>query len=285
MVWLIIINIRVCRVELAGKVVVVTGGGNGIGRQIVLILLGKGANVAAVDVNTQGLDETQTLFQSSAHVAAGATLTLHTCDISKRESVATLVDEVVAKHEHVDVIVNNAGVIHPFDNFSDMDYSIIERVINVNLYGVIHITKAFLPLLSQRPKARVVNISSMGGLFPFPKQTLYGATKAAIKLLSEGLHSELHNSNVGITVVFPGAIDTDIAKNCDANDANLQKFRSVKMGIAPEKAALRIVQVIEKERLHVYIGVDSKSLSFLYRMCPKLTIALLGKVMRMVFPD
>lgn len=266
--------------KLKDKVVVVTGAGNGLGRQMVFLLLKKGAHVAAVDINSAGLQETQ----AQAGSVKGE-LTLHTVDISNRDSVSDLVDEVIAQHDHVDVIINNAGVIHPFESFENLDYAIIERVINVNLYGVINITKAFLPFLQQRPQARIVNISSMGGLFPFPKQTLYGATKAAIKLLSEGLHAELINSNVGVTVVFPGAIDTDIAKNSHAHDERLQKFRSFKLGITPVAAATQILRAVEKERLHVYVGTDSKALSFLFRQFPNSTIGLMGKVMGAVFPD
>lgn len=269
--------------ELSNKVALVTGGGSGIGQQIVLALLNRGAIVAAVDVNPNTLQVTKELAG-----VEGAQLSLHQCDISDREAVSRLVDEVIKLRGCVDVIINNAGVIHPFKPVSELDYSAIDRVINVNLYGVINVTKAFLPLLLKRPVAHIVNVSSMGGLFAFPKQTLYGASKAAVKLFSEGLYSELRGSSVGVTLVFPGAINTDITKNSDSHDENLDRFNKFSrdsVSTSPESAANQIVKAIVKNKFRVHIGVDAKILGFLYRMFPTTIIVLLGKAMKIVIPD
>lgn len=266
--------------ELQGKVVVVTGGGNGIGQQMVMILLQKGAVVAAVDINDDGLNETKTRAGNLAE-----RLSLHKTDIANRESVSQLVGDVVQQHGCVDAIINNAGVIHPFKTLNALDYGVIDKVIKVNLYGVINMTTAFLPLLLERPVARIVNVSSMGGVFAFPKQTLYGATKAAVKLLSEGLYSELRKTNVGVTVVFPGAVKTNITKNCDSHPEALDKFERFHPGMSPELAAKRIVNAMEKNRFRVHIGFDSRFLSVLYRLFPTLTIVMLSKVMEMAMPD
>lgn len=266
--------------QLQGKVVVVTGGGNGIGQQIVLQLLEKGATVAAVDIQPAALQETRTLAGPKAE-----TLSLHQTDISSRDSIAGLVDEVLQQHGCVDVIINNAGIIHPFEPISGLDYKTIDRVINVNLYGVLNMVKAFLPHLLERPQAHIVNVSSMGGLFAFPKQTLYGATKAAVKLLSEGLYSELKKTSVGVTVVFPGAVKTQILKNSEADPKRLDKLPENKVGTPPNKVAARIINAVEKNRFKVNIGIDSKIFSVLYRLFPQLTIRLLGKIMEAALPD
>lgn len=266
--------------KLAGKVVVVTGGGNGIGQQIVLTLLRKGARVAAVDINVDALQETQTQAGALA-----SQLTLHQTDIADRDAVAQLAAEVVRQHSCVDVIINNAGVIHPFKPVHALDVGVIDKVIKVNLFGVINMTKAFLPLLLERPVAHIVNISSMGGLFAFPKQTLYGATKAAVKLLSEGLYSELRKTKVGVTVVFPGAVKTNITKNCDAHPVKLDRFSHLRYGTSAATAARRIVEAVEKNRFSVHIGADAKILGVLYRLFPRWTVVMLGRLMDIAMPD
>ena len=125
----------------------------------------------------------------------------------------------------------------------------------------------------------------MGGLFAFPNQTYYGASKAAVKLLSEGLYVELKGTNVGVTVVFPGAINTNITKNCGAHNERIEKFNQIYKGTPAETAARCIIAAIEKNRFRVIVGIDAKILSFLYRLCPRLTIVLVGKVMKLAMPD
>ena len=116
-------------------------------------------------------------------------------------------------HGRVDGLVNVAGIIQPFVTFADLDYPQMEKVLAVNLWGVIHTCKAFLPHLVVRREACIVNVSSMGALAPVPGQTMYGASKAAVKLFTEGLYSELRDTTVAVTVVFPGGVDTGIAQH------------------------------------------------------------------------
>ena len=167
--------------DLANKVVVVTGGGNGIGRQVVLELLRRDARVAAVDIRNESLQQTVAMANAGDH------LVTYELDITDRSATETLPERVIAAHGAVDGLINVAGIIQPFVPFNDLDYQVIERVINVNLYGTIHMVKAFLPHLLQRPVAHVANVSSMGGFLPVPGQTIYGASKAAVKLMTEGL--------------------------------------------------------------------------------------------------
>lgn len=266
--------------KVYSKIFVVTGGGNGIGQQIVLGLLNRGAAVAAVDINMNGLNATR----NHAGSLAGK-LSLHQTDISNRESVAQLVAEVIGHHGCIDGIINNAGIIHPFKPINELDYGVIERVVNVNLYGVINITKAFLPLLLDRPEAHIVNVSSMGGILAFPNQSIYGASKAAVKVISEGLLTELRDTNVGVTVVYPGAIGTDITKNCGAHDEKFDKVQRMYGGTPPQTAARRIIDAVESGRFKVFIGIDAMILNVLYRISPKLTVLLLGRIMKMVMSD
>lgn len=252
--------------KIANKVIVITGGGSGIGRALVLKLVRSGARVAAVDLNESALRETVAL--------AGAqpdTISTHVVNVTDRAAVEALPAQVIAAHGTVDGIINNAGIIQPFLRLNDLEFTAIERVLNVNLYGVLYMTKAFLPHLLTRPTAHIVNVSSMGGFFPVPGQTLYGASKAAVKLLTEGLYSELTETNVRVTVVFPGAIATNISQNSGVNMAATRSSEAATSRIpmtAPDRAADIIVEGIERDQFQVYVGNDSKIMNILYRLNP-----------------
>ena len=197
--------------QVQGSVFVVTGGGNGIGRQVVLELLRRGARVAAVDLREDGLATTAEL------AVAGDRLSTHAVNVTDVAAVGALPEQVIAAHGAVDGLLNVAGVIQKFVPFAELERSEVERVTAVNLWGVINTGHAFLPHLQKRPAASIVNVSSMGGLAPVPGQTVYGASKAAVKLFSEGLYAETLGTGIAVTTVFPGAIATDIASNSGAD--------------------------------------------------------------------
>ena len=247
------------------KVIVVTGAGSGMGRALVLALLKRGARVVAVDLNESTLKETVALAGAAGKVSA------HVVNVSDRQAVEALPAEVIAAHGAVDGIINNAGIIQPFVRMNDLQYDAIERVLNVNHYGVIYMTKAFLPHLLQRPEAHIVNVSSMGGFFPVPGQSLYGASKAGVKLLTEGLYSELIDTNVRVTTVFPGAIATNISQNsgvtiaAPATSETAQSFPTT----SAEDAADTIIRGMEDDKFQVYIGNDAKMMNYLYRLNPR----------------
>ncbi|HHZ18208.1 MAG TPA: SDR family oxidoreductase [Acholeplasmataceae bacterium] len=262
------------------KVIAVTGGGNGIGRELILHLLEKGAKVAAIDINKDYLEETAALAGEKA-----ADLSLHVTDITNRETVAALPEAIIAAHGAIDGIINNAGVIQPFVKVADLDYKKIEFVMNVNFYGTLYMVKSFLPYLLQRPEAHIVNISSMGGYLPVPGQSVYGASKAAVKLLTEGLYAELIDTNVRVTVVFPGGVATAITTNSGVEyksekteDAGKKKQKAYKM-LMPRQAAEIIVNGMEKNRFRVLAGQDAKFTDFLYRLSPRKATHMILKKM------
>ncbi|MCB9680631.1 MAG: SDR family oxidoreductase [Alphaproteobacteria bacterium] len=258
--------------KLTGKVVVVTGGGSGIGRELVLAALKRGARVAAVDLRREGLDETASL------AAAGDALSLHVADITDREAILALPDAVIAHHGAVDGVINNAGVIQPFVRFNDLDFAVIDRMIQVNLYGTLHVLKAFLPHLLARPEAHVANVSSMGGFLPVPGQTMYGAAKAAVKLLTEGLFAELLDTKVGVSVILPGAVGTNIAANSGVQIAGMDEADAGPLKPLPPPDAARIIlDGIEAGRLHILVGNDSKLMFLASRVAPKRATALVAR--------
>lgn len=266
--------------KVNGKTLVVTGGGNGMGRELVLLLLKKGARVAAVDVNAAALEETARLAGRVSD-----SLSLHVLDITDRAAVALLPDEIIRLHGSVDGIINNAGIIQPFVRLNDLGYPDIERVLNINFWGVMHMTKSFLPHLLKRPQAHIVNISSMGGFLPVPGQSLYGATKAAVKLLTEGLNAELRDSPVRVTVVFPGAIATNIATNSGLTMPASAAENSKKFNPLPApRAAEIIVDGMEKDKYRVMVGSDSRFMDLLYRFNPVFAAGFIYKKMRNLLP-
>jgi short-subunit dehydrogenase len=269
-------------VKVQGKTIVVTGGGNGIGRELVLNLLGKGARVAAVDISEAGLAET--LAKAGANADK---LSTHALSITDRISVEALPESVIAKHGQVDGLINCAGIIQPFVRLKDLEYEAIERVMNVNFWGVVYMTKTFLPILLGRPVAHILNISSMGGFCPVPGQTIYGASKAAVKLMTEGLYAECIGTNVSVTVAFPGAIATNISKNSgvgmdmDPDDASASKFKMT----APSDAAQIIVDAMERDAFRVMVGSDATMLDRLSRVAPRKAAEVIQKQMKDLLPD
>lgn len=264
--------------KVSGKVFVVTGGGNGIGRQVVLQLLAKGARVAALDLSAEGLQETSILAKSDR-------LSVHQVNIAELDQVTRARDAIKAIHGAVDGVINVAGIIQPFVRVNDLTFDQIKKVMDVNFYGLLHVTKTFLPELISRAEGHIANVSSMGGFVPVPGQTIYGASKAAVKLLTEGLHSELQNTNVRATTIFPGAIATDIAVNSGIMTEAQMKEMAAKGGPARKStsaadAARQIIEGVEKQRFHVVIGQDAKTMYFLSRLMPERAANLIYKNMK-----
>jgi short-subunit dehydrogenase len=263
--------------NVQGKTIVLTGGGSGMGREMTLLLLKKGARVAIVDINESTLKETAEL--AGDHQGR---LTTHVLNITDKEAVAALPEAVIKAHGAVDGLINNAGIIQPFVKINDLAMKDIERVFNVNFWGVVNMTKAFLPHLLKRPEAHIVNTSSMGGFLPVPGQSAYGASKAAVKLFTEGLRSELLSTNVHVTVVFPGAIATNISTNSgitampSPSSADQSKFKTTS---APDAARV-IIEGMEKNKYRVLVGSDAKLMDRLCRLMPDRAAKIIYSQMR-----
>lgn len=261
---------------ISNKVFVVTGAGSGIGKALVETLLEEGAKIAAVDIHEETL---QQLKQSIGEKADR--ISTHTLDISDKQAVEKLPSKVIEAHGAVDAIINNAGIIQPFVKINDLDYQSIEKVMNINFYGTLYMTKSFLPHLLSKPQAHVVNVSSMGGFLPVPGQSIYGASKAAVKLMTEGLYAELIDTNVNVSVVFPGATETNITKNSGVEIPSQASAQSKKYKTLPaKKAAEIIVSGIAKNKPQIFVGSDSKLMNRLYRLNPIMATKLIAKQMK-----
>jgi short-subunit dehydrogenase len=268
-------NLKRKNMQVLNKVIVVTGGGSGLGREIVLLLLSKNAKVITLDVHDPALKETAELAESSK-----GSLHCFVVDITDRAAVEKFSNDAIALYGFVDGIINNAGVIQPFVKLNDLKFETIERIINVNLYGTLNVTKFMLPHLLTRPEAHIVNVSSMGGFLPVPGQTIYCATKAAVKLLTEGLYAELLETNVKVTIVFPGAMQTNIMANSGIENRQSNKGSAAMKVLLPSKAAEIIVEGMEKNKPRIFVGKDSNIMDYLVRLNPLYAAKLIYKQMK-----
>jgi NAD(P)-dependent dehydrogenase (short-subunit alcohol dehydrogenase family) len=263
--------------QIRDKVFVVTGGGNGMGREVVLGLLQRGARVAAVDLNQAGLEETAKL------AGAEDRLTMHPLNVSDRKAVLALPAAVQKAHGQVDGLFNVAGIIQPFVKINDLDFDAIERVMNVNFWGVVNMSKAFLPVLLKRPEAGLLNVSSMGGFLPVPGQAAYGASKAAVKLFTEALFAELQGTPVSVTVVFPGGVGTNITANSGVDTAKMMasmEGKKMPKTTTAVDAGRQIIEGMEKGAFRVRIGSDAKFMDRLSRLNPKRATLLIANQMK-----
>jgi short-subunit dehydrogenase len=261
--------------EIQDKVFVVTGGGNGIGRQVALELMRRGAHVAAVDLNEAGLAETQELARGTRGI-----LTVHVANVTDRAAVAELKNEILSWHTHVDGVVNIAGIIHAFAEFEELPVEVTERIINVNFWGTVNMCREFLPLLKSRPASALVNMSSLSALIPFAGQTFYGASKGAVKQFSEGLYAEALGSTLAVSTIFPGNISTNLTGNSGVAmiDPKGKKVPST----TPEDAGRAIVEGIAKAKFRILVGSDARLLDRLVRVTPRWATGMVAKQMKSV---
>ncbi len=262
--------------KVQNKTIIVTGAGGGIGGELVVALLARGARVAGVDLKPDGLQAVASRAGENAK-----NFSQHSLDITDRAAVENLSAEVINTHGQIDGLINCAGIVQPFVKVNELDFAAIERVMNVNFYGTLYMTKTFLPELLKRPEAHIVNVSSMGGFLPVPGQSVYGASKAAVKLLTEGLYAELLDTPVRVSIVFPGATETNITQNSGvpmpANAA--EQAKKFKM-LPASDAAKVIVDGIEANKPQIFTGSDSKMMNKLYRLNPVFATKLIAKQMK-----
>ncbi len=264
--------------QVRGKVFVVTGAGNGMGREVVFGLVARGARVAAVDLNAEALDETVRLANApDGHIST------HPLNVTDRKKVLALPAAVIKAHGQVDGVLNVAGIIQKFVKIAELDFEDIERVMNVNFWGVVNVSKAFLPHLLERPESALLNVSSMGGFLPVPGQAAYGASKAAVKLFTEALYAENQGTSLAVTIVFPGGVGTNITANSGVDmTAMMQKAASGKprKTTTPEDAGRQIIEGLEKGSFRVLIGGDARFMDRFARLSPKRATLLIADQMK-----
>ena len=258
--------------EIKKQNVIVTGAASGLGLELTKQLLAEGANVAAVDINEENLKKLETDLNSK-------NLKTYIVNMGDVESIKKFREDYKKDCHDVDIIINNAGIIQPFVKVADLNDDIINKTMNVNFFGPLNLIRLFMSdLTKDRKEQYIVNVASMGGFFPFPGQTIYGASKAALKLFTEGLYAELENTNVRVMIVLPGAMDTNITKNSNVEIAKTKDNSSFKL-LSPAVGASEIIKGIKKNKFKIFLGSDSKFLRFLYKLNSIWAIRFINKKM------
>jgi len=253
--------------DVRGKTAVITGAGSGIGRALAYDLARRGAALAISDVDATGLAETAKQLR-----VIGAKVHEARLDVTDRPAVLRYADEVAAEFGAVHIVINNAGIAFTGD-VEKMSFEQIERVIDVDFWGVVNGTKAFLPHLIASGDGHVVNISSLFGLMAVPGQSAYNAAKFAVRGFTEALRQEMlvNGHPVHVTCVHPGGIKTAIARNAGTVDGEDQAalaevFDRKLAKTSPESAAKTIVRAVIGNRPRSVVGLDAKLLDLLVRV-------------------
>jgi butyryl-CoA dehydrogenase len=250
-----------------GSVAAITGAGSGIGRALAQDLARRGAHLALSDIDEAGLAETVALCEGF-----GVKVTSQHVDVAERDAVYAWADRVVEDHGKVNLIFNNAGVALGA-TIEAMSYEDFEWLMNINFWGVVHGTKAFLPHLKASGDGHVINLSSVFGLISIPSQSAYNAAKFGVRGFTDALRMELDIAKCGVssTTVHPGGIKTNIARNArmDASvesfAADADHFDKVAM-TSPAKAARQILAAVEKDKRRALIGPDAKVIDLISRL-------------------
>jgi NADP-dependent 3-hydroxy acid dehydrogenase YdfG len=251
----------------AGKVAVVTGAGSGIGRALAIELARSGARLAISDVDTDGLAGTEERL-----MAIGAPVKTDRLDVTEREAVLAYADAVNDHFGKVNQIYNNAGIAFTGD-IEVSQFKDIERVMDVDYWGVVNGTKAFLPHLIASGDGHVINVSSVFGLFSVPGQAAYNSAKFAVRGFTEALRQEMIVAGhpVRVTTVHPGGIKTNIVRNMSAvegvdKEELVQTFDKRLASTSPQKAARIILDAVRKNKARVLVGPDAKVLDIMVRL-------------------
>ena len=270
-----------------GKVAAITGGGSGIGRALAIELASRGCHVALSDIDEEGLAETVVLVEQAARTAPVKVSSAHV-DVADRDAVESWAADVVAEFGHVNLIFNNAGVALSA-NVTAMSYDSFRWLMDINFWGVVNGTLAFLPHLKASGDGHVANISSVFGLLGIPSQSAYNAAKFAVRGFTDALRTELDIERCGVsaTTIHPGGIRTNIARNArfefaeheEAVDAEQAAVDFEKLSrTTPEKAAKLIIGAVEKNKRRALIGPDAHLFDAAARLSPRGSQWALGKL-------
>jgi short-subunit dehydrogenase len=267
---------------IRGSTAAVTGAASGIGRALALELAARGADLALADRDEAGL---QSVAAEIAR-AHSCKVTVHRVDVGDPAQIEAFAQAAISAHPGLNIVVNNAGVAL-FGQFNEIDQAQMDWLMNINFWGVVHATRAFLPHLSRQSAAHIVNLSSIFGIIAPPGQTAYAAAKFAVRGFSESLRHELAvaKSPVQLSVVHPGGVATNIARNSRTGVGmtdNARRVQSIERfdkvaKTTPAAAALRIIQGIEKNQPRILIGNDARFMDLVQRFRPATYWAVLAR--------
>jgi NAD(P)-dependent dehydrogenase (short-subunit alcohol dehydrogenase family) len=262
--------------DFAGKTAVVTGASSGMGRSLAVLLSRRGCHVAACDVSREALDETRRLCAFEE-----VRVSVHECDVSDDVAVQRLREEVETAHgETTSLLFNNAGILGPF-GFIDVAKETWDKILNVNLHGVVGMTRTFLPTIVKQDKGYVVNTSSFHGYSVFPllhggtPHSAYMTSKFALRGFTESLMVDMRKTHphVGVAVVHPGHIGTKIVSNTVPGDVLFANTAP----ISAEEAAAMILDGVAAGSTRIIVGEDARVVDWAVRLFPRGAYSAVGE--------
>ena len=279
------------------KVAVITGAGSGMGRYLALNLAQEGCNVAICDINTSSLKETEELIKNY-----NISCSTHNLDLRDKSNIDILVKETLLNHGKVDLLFNNAGVVSP-SAFLEMKESDWDWCNDINFNSLVYCSRAFLPHLMKDEESALVNTSSIFGIITTPNNTVYHASKFAVRGFTESLAMELKDDPIQVNCVYPGHIGTNIvldarfgkdilltngeyAKDNKGNALTVKDVGSTfkESGMNPDKAAKIILKGVKKNKKRIFVGLDAKIIEIAQRLSPSHYIAIIPILNLLIFP-
>jgi short-subunit dehydrogenase len=257
--------------RLDGKTAVITGAGSGIGRETALECARRGARLAICDIDATGLKQT-----AERATALGAEVLTGTVDVSDSDSMNAFAAQVHERFDDVDVLINNAG-IGVFATFENTELADWKRLLDINVMGVVHGCRAFLPAMKARGDGHIVNVASQAGFQASPVLAAYSASKFAVFGFSEALRSELAPHGIGVTAVCPGVVNTAITRSSTVRgDRSAERQAKVvklyeRRNYGPEKVAPRILRAIRRNRAVAPITPEAHVAYALSRHAPPIS--------------
>jgi short-subunit dehydrogenase len=259
--------------EIRGAAAAVTGAASGIGRALAIELAARGCDLALADRDEGGLRS----VAAEIAQANSQKVSVHRVDVSQASEIADFARAAIAAHPALNIVVNNAGVAL-LGQFHEIDQAQMDWLFNINFWGVVHATRAFLPHLAAQREAHIVNLSSIYGIVAPPGQTAYSSAKFAVRGFSESLRHELQAAGnpVRLSVVHPGGVSTNIVRNMrmgsgvtdNERRAQVIEFFDRFARTTPKDAALRIIKGIGRNEPRILIGSDARFMDLLQRFRP-----------------
>ena len=257
--------------SLKGTVIAITGAGNGIGRALALEAASQGADIALSDIKEAPL--AQTAEMARRH---GVRVTTHVVDVASRTDMDAWAQATRTEHGGCDVIINNAGVAL-LDTLEDVPYEQFQWVFSILYWGVVHGTRAFLPLVKER-RGTVANVGSIHSFIAAPNNGPYCAAKSAVRGFSDALREEVRGDGINVLLIMPGGIRTEIVRNsrvnkfinAGASQEDVHRAHNAASFTSPEQAADIILRAIRQRRARVLVGWDAVFYDWLTRLLPTL---------------
>lgn len=270
------------RVDFGGKITLVTGAASGLGRGTALAFAREGSDLVLVDLDDEGLAGTAQLVQ-----AAGSRALVKRVDVSDRAQMEAMAAEVLSETGRVDILVNNAGV-GVSGELDAIPLETIEWIIGINLMGEVYGTRLFLPQMVERGEGHIVNVGSLSSLVALPLHIAYTTSKFGLAGFSELLWAEARNRGVGVTLVCPGAVSTNIGSHTRSHYKNEAQRKSEERftamlqnrGMDPEEAGRRVLEAVARRRFLLILGKEAYIMYYLKRFFPGLQLRLVSAVHR-----